>query len=71
MKTTIIKVLFLFLIIIMIHLLSVYKTIEGFQIKYNVEGHVNNIITNINNTLDSVKGNLDQIDFPGVPDDDE
>tara|TARA_Y100000992_G_C21030816_1_gene380232 strand:+ start:132 stop:299 length:168 start_codon:yes stop_codon:yes gene_type:complete len=55
----------------MIHLLSVYKTIEGFQIKYNVEGHVDNITTNIKNTLDSVKGNLDEIDFPGVPDDDE
>jgi hypothetical protein len=65
MKTTIIKVLFLFLIIIMIHLLSVYKTIEGFQIKYNVEGHVDNITTNIKNTLDSVKGNLDSITFPG------
>ncbi len=65
MKTTIIKVLFLFLIIIMIHLLSVYKTIEGFRIKYNVERRVDNITTNIKNTLDSVKGDLDSITFPG------
>ena len=71
MKITIIKILILFLIIIMIHLLSIYKRIEGFQIKYNVEGHVTNIITSIDNTLTSVESNLDEIDFPGVPDDDE
>ena len=49
----------------MIHLLSVYKTIEGFRIKYNVERRVDNITTNIKNTLNSVKGDLDSITFPG------
>lgn len=63
MKITIIKILILFLIIIMIHLLSIYKRIEGFQIKYNVEGHVNNITTNIENALTTVEGNINSITF--------
>ena len=65
MQTIIIKILFLFLIIIIIHLLSVYKRIEGFRIKYNVENRINNITTNIQNTLNSVEEDLNSITFPG------
>ena len=65
MQTIIIKILFLFLIIIIIHLLSVYKRIEGFRIKYNVENRIKNITTNIQNTLNSVKEDLNSITFPG------
>ena len=65
MQTIIIKILFLFLILIIIHLLSVYKRIEGFRIKYNVENRINNITTNIQNTLNSVEEDLNSITFPG------
>ena len=64
MKSKIMNLFFLFLIIIIIHLLTLYKRIEGFKIRYTdtmIRNNIDNIINNTNVQLTIIEDNLNNI----------